>query len=90
MNQDLMQESLAGGGGNTGGSTGFASGTICTSSGTFRSSNKYMDIICTVGKDEAFPLGSDGKKTTWVRLSASLSSNKGGSFEGVKVLPGAA
>lgn len=87
MNQDLQQESLAGGGGNNT-STGFATGTICTASGTFRSSTKYMDVICAVGKDEPFPPGSDGRKTTWVRLTTSLSSNKGGSFESVKVLPG--
>ena len=86
MNQEAQQESLAGGGNNT--TTGFASGTICTASGTFRSSTRYMDVVCTVGKDEPFPLGSDGKKTTWVRLTTSLSSNKGGSFESVKVLPG--
>ena len=96
MNQDpstqetTSQETTAGGGGNTGSTTGFATGTICTSSGTYRCSNKYMDVIAIFVAGDTFLPGPDGRKTTWVKLSTSLSSNKGGSFEGVKVIAGTA
>jgi hypothetical protein len=91
MNQDAMQETLAGGGGNGGSTTtGFATGTICTSSGTYRASNKYMDTIALVAAGEPFPPFVDGKRTTWFRLATSLSTNKEGSFTSVKVLPGTA
>jgi hypothetical protein len=92
MNQDptnqetTTQETLAGGGGNSG--TGFATGTTCTSSGTYRCSNKYMDVIAIFAAGDIFLKGPDGKNTTWVRLTTTLSSNKGGSFEGVKVPAG--
>jgi len=89
MNQDMTtQETTAGGGGNTGSTTGFATGTICTSSGTYRCSNKYMDVVAIFAAGDSFLKGPDGKNTTWFKLSASLSSNKSGSFEGVKVPAG--
>ena len=94
MNQDpstqetTSQETAAGGGGNTGGTTGFATGATCTSSGTYRCSNKYMDVIAIYAAGDIFLKGPDGKNTTWVRLTANLSSNKGGSFESVKVVAG--
>ena len=89
MNQDAMQESLVGGnGGNT--STGFDTGTTCTSSGTYRASNKYMDTVAIVAAGEKFPPFVDGKRTTWFALATSLSTNKEGSFTSVKVLPGTA
>ena len=93
MNQDATttQETTASGGGNTGSTTtGFATGTLCTSSGTFRASNKYMDAICIVAAGDLFPPFTDGKKTTWFRLATSLSTNQEGSFTSVKVLPGTA
>lgn len=89
MNQDAMQDSLAGGGGNTS-TSGFATGTVCQSSGTYRASNKYMDTVAIVAAGDTFPPFVDGKKTTWFALSGSLSTNKEGSFTSVKVLPGTA
>ena len=93
MNQEATstQETAAGagGGGNTGSTTGFATGTLCNSSGTYRASNKYMDAICIVAAGDLFPPFTDGRKTTWFRLATSLSTNKEGSFTSVKVLPGA-
>lgn len=88
MNQDFVtqQETTAGGGGNT--STGFATGTICTTSGTYRASNKYMDIVMIYAAGDTFLAFCDGKRTTWYPLTASLSTNKSGSFDSVKVLPG--
>ena len=68
--------------------TGFATGTICNSSGTYRASNKYMDIILAVGVGEVFLPGPDGKKTTWYALTPSLSTNKNGGFSSMKVAPG--
>ena len=86
MNQDAMQDSLVeSGGGNGGSTTGFATGTTCTVSGTYRASNKYMDLVALVAAGDIFPPFCDGRKTTWVALTSSLSSNDGGSFRSVKV-----
>jgi hypothetical protein len=87
MSQEFtQQESLAAGGGNT--STGFATGTTCTTSGTYRASNKYMDIVMIYAADDIFLSFVDGKKTTWYALTPSLSTNKSGSFDSVKVVAG--
>ena len=88
MNQEMQQETTAGGGGNTGSTTGFATGTTCTSSGTYRCSTKYMDIVAIFAAGDTFLPGPDGRKTTWFKLTTTLSSNKEGSFEGVKVPAG--
>lgn len=86
--ETTTQELTAGGGGSTNTSTGFATGTKCTSSGTYRSSTRYMDVIAVFGVGDEFPAGSDGKKTTWVALTPSLSTNQDGSFTSVKVEAG--
>lgn len=83
MNQDAVQDAAGGGSGST--SLGFTTGTKCTSSGTYRASNRYMDIVAIFAAGDLFPPFCDGKKTTWFALSTSLSSNKGGSFTSVKV-----
>ena len=83
MNQDAVQDAAGGGSGST--SLGFTTGTTCTSSGTYRASNRYMDIVAIIAAGDIFPPFCDGKKTTWFALSTSLSSNKGGSFTSVKV-----
>ena len=88
VQQDATQESLAGGNGGFNTTTGYATGTICPASGAYRASNKYMDAVVVMGKGEPFLLGPDGKKTTWYRLTSSLSSNKDGSFSSVKVQAG--
>jgi len=84
------QDSLAAGGGNGGfnTTTGFATGTTCTSSGTYRASNKYMDAIVLMAAGEIFLPFVDGRKTTWYALSPTLSTNSGGSFTSVKVEAG--
>ena len=91
MNQDFQQqssESLVNAGGfNT--TTGFATGTTCNSSGTYRASNKYMDIVMAYAAGEPFLPGPDGKKTVWYALSPALSTNKDGGFNSVKVEAGA-
>jgi len=88
MNQDLIsnQDSLAGGNGTLSG--GFATGTVCQTSGTYRASNKYIDIVLAVAVGDVFQPGPDGKKTTWYPLSSTLSSNKNGDFSSVKVAAG--
>lgn len=68
--------------------TGYATGSVCPASGTYRASNKYMDIVLAVAAGELFQPGPDGKKTTWYALSSSLSTNNDGSFSSVKVAPG--
>lgn len=90
MQQEMTagQELTAGGGGSTS-STGFATGTVCQSSGTYTSSTRYMDIVTPFGKGDIFTAGVDGKKTTWYPLTPALSTNKDGSFTSVKVEAGA-
>lgn len=89
MNQEFQQEtSLVGGNGGFNTTTGYATGTKCPASGTFRCSNKYMDIVLAVAVGEIFLPGPDGKKTTWYALAPNLSSNSDGSFRSVKVVAG--
>ena len=90
MSQDFVaqQDALAGGNGGFNTTTGYATGTVCPSSGTYRASNKYMDIVMAIAQGEVFLAGPDGKKTTWYALSPTLSTNKDGSFSSVKVAAG--
>lgn len=88
--QEATQESLAGGNGGFNTTIGYTTGATCPSSGTFRASNKYMDVVLVYAAGEVFLPGPDGKKTTWYALSPSLSTNKEGSFSSLKVAPGAA
>jgi hypothetical protein len=93
MNQELQQtqESLvvdSTGSNSFNTTTSYATGTVCQFSGTYRASNKYMDIIGLYAKGEIFRVGPDGKKTTWVALTPSTSTNNGGSFDSVKVVAG--
>ena len=90
MNQDFVaqQDTLAGGQGTYSTTTGYATGTVCTRSGNYRASNKYMDIVVAMAKGDIFLPGPDGKKTTWYALTSSLSSNKDGGFQSVKVAAG--
>lgn len=96
MNQEMQQsqESLvvndATGSNSFNTTTSYATGTVCQFSGTYRASNRYMDIIGLYAKGEIFRVGPDGKKTTWSALTKDTSTNNGGSFDSVKVLPGAA
>jgi hypothetical protein len=83
------QELTTGGSGGFNTTTGFATGATCTSSGTYRSSSKYIDAVIALAAGELFPPDINGKKTTWYALSPSLSSNKDGSFTSVKVEAGA-
>jgi hypothetical protein len=96
MSQDLVsntstqETSLVGGnGGNT--STGFATGTTCTSSGTYRAENKYMTVVAIYAAGEIFRTMTDGRKTTWYPLTRTASSgfSNDGGFTSVKVEAGA-
>jgi len=89
MTQTATQEtSLVGGNGGFSTTTGFATGTTCTSSGTYRASNRYIDTIQIYAAGEIFRNFVDGRKTTWYALAPSLSTNSGGSFTSVKVEAG--
>ena len=86
MSQDFMSQELSAGGGNGGTAFGFVTGATCTSSGTYRCSNKYMDIVMIYATGDVFFAGPDGKKTTWYALSPSLGTkNSNGGFNSVKV-----
>ena len=67
---------------------GYATGAVVPISGTYRASNRYLDLILAYGAGEIFLPFSDGKKCTWYALSPSLSSNSDGSFSSVKVAAG--
>ena len=91
MSQDFMQQDLtAGGNGGFNTTTGYATGATVPFSGTFRCSNKYMDIVQILAAGEIFLVGPDGKKTTWYALTPSLGTNKDGGFSSLKVAPGTA
>ena len=76
----MTQENLKTGG-------GYATGAICPKTGSYKSSNKFMDTIVVICKGDKFPAGTDGAKTTWAALSASTDGSKTG-FESVKVSAG--
>jgi len=91
MNQDLIanQDTVAAGGnGGFSTTTGYATGATVPASGTYRASNKYLDIILAMAAGEIFLAGPDGRKTTWYALASNLSTNKDGSFSSVKVSAG--
>ncbi|HET6974875.1 MAG TPA: hypothetical protein VFI24_01015 [Pyrinomonadaceae bacterium] len=90
MNQESQSRELAGEEVAFSTTTGYATGATCLASGTFRASNKYMDVVLVYAAGETFLAGPDGQKTTWYALSPSLTTNKGGGFESVKVAAGAA
>lgn len=86
MNQDLMQQELTAGGNGGNTTTGYATGTKVLTSGTYRCSNKYMDLVMVYAAGDVFFAGPDGKKTTWYALAPSLSTkDSGGGFRSVKV-----
>lgn len=64
--------------------TGFATGTKCTKTGTYRAANQYLELIITLEEGDEFPLFPDGQKTTWYALTPSTKDT----FEPVKVAPG--
>jgi hypothetical protein len=89
-NTGSQELSFAGGnGGNT--STGFATGTTCNSSGTYRAENKYMTVVALYAAGEIFRTMIDGKKCIWYPLTKTTASGfaDGGSFSSVKVEAGA-
>jgi hypothetical protein len=90
MNSDIQQTDATGSN-NFNTTTGYATGTTCQFSGTYRASNKYMDIVGVYAKGDIFRVGPDGKKTTWYALTPTLSTNSSdGGFTAVKVEAGAA
>ena len=66
--------------------TSYATGTICPKTGSYKTSNKYMDTIVAVAKNPKFPAGPDGSKVYWTALSSADSSRT--SFESVQVTAG--
>ena len=81
LSQDLTADSSFKNGGTT---SSFATGTTCTSSGTYRAFNKYLENIIVMGVGDVFPPFSDGRKTTWSTLTPSTTD----SFTSVKVAAG--
>ena len=81
MNQDLIA--------NKTGSTGYATGTICPKTGSYKSVTKYTETIVCFVKGATFPVGSDGRKTTWNALSTTTDSSRT-SFDSVTAVAGAA
>jgi hypothetical protein len=55
----------------TGTTTGYPTGTVCKKSGTYRASNKYLEVIIVVAEGEVFPPFTDGTKTIWYPRSSS-------------------
>lgn len=72
-----------------GGSFGYASGSVCPKTGSYKSTNNYVDTIVAIAKGDKFPAGADGGKTTWTALSSTTDGNKTG-FDSVRATAGAA
>jgi len=53
----------------TGTTTGYPTGTVCKKSGTYRASNKYLELIIVMAEGDVFPPFSDGTKTIWYARS---------------------
>lgn len=87
--QEATSQELTVGG--NGGTTGFASGATCTSSGTFVAENRYIRHVIALATGEKFPLFVDGKKCTWTSLTTAIATSKtaDGGFTSVKVEAGA-
>ena len=87
MNQDAIQQDLtSGGSGGFSTTTGYATGATVPASGTYRCSNKYMDVVQVYAVGEVFLAGADNKATTWFALSPTISTNSSdGGFNSVKV-----
>ena len=68
----------------TGTPVGFPTGTKCTTAGTYKAGNKFIEVIIVLAEDEEFPPFIDGQKTTWYALTPSAKS----SFDPVKVSTG--
>jgi len=88
MPQELTSQELTAVGGGGSATTGFATGTTCTRTGSYKAANKYMEAIVVVVKGAKFPNFTDGKKTTWYALSSGTTTTSTGGFEAVKVSAG--
>ena len=58
----------------TGTATGYPTGTVCKKSGTYRASNKNLEIIIVMAEGEVFPPFSDGTKTIWYHRGSTTKS----------------
>ena len=58
----------------TGTATGYPTGTVCKKSGTYRASNKNLEIIIVMAEGEIFPPFSDGTKTIWYHRGSTTKS----------------
>jgi len=88
MPQQVSSQELAASGNSF--TTGFATGTTCTRTGSYKAANKYIEAIVVVVEGSKFPNFTDGRKTTWYALSSSgtaTASDDG--FTSVKVEAGA-
>lgn len=90
ISNSTQEASLVSGGGNNT-STGYVSGSICPSSGTWKADNRYMTTVQLYAAGDPFRLGVDGKKCTWYPLTRTASSgfSNDGGFTSVKVEAGA-
>jgi hypothetical protein len=90
-NVSSQELSFAGGNGGNTSTAGFATGTTCPSSGTYRTENKYMTVVAIYAAGEIFRTMTDGRKCTWYALTKTATSgfSDSGSFSSVKVEAGA-
>jgi hypothetical protein len=84
-----MSQELRGGGGNLGGST---TGTICTKSGLYKTTDGKIEFIEYIVAGAAFPNfpgGTGTKKCTWNRVTLATDGDRT-NLEAVKVAAGTA
>ena len=82
-----MQQEMRGGGGNLGGST---TGTICTKTGLYKTTDGKIEFIEYIVAGAAFPNfpgGTGTKKGTWTKVSLASDGSRT-SLQAVKVQAG--
>lgn len=82
-----MQQEMRGGGGNLGGST---TGTICTQTGLYKTTDGKIEFIEYIVAGAAFPNfpgGTGTKKGTWTKVSLASDGSRT-SLQAVKVQAG--
>ena len=74
----------------TGGSSGFATGTICTDTNLYKCTDNKVEYIEHIAAGTAFPNfpGGNGKgKATWFKITLATDGDRTG-FDSVKVVAG--
>ncbi|HEU4796537.1 MAG TPA: hypothetical protein VFT02_12955 [Pyrinomonadaceae bacterium] len=87
MNQELINQELAAGGGNS--TTSFSTGTLCPKTGLWKTFDGRLEVIEYYAQNEPFRSSPSGnnKKCSWTRVTLASDGGKT-SYDAVKVADG--